>query len=184
MLQWCNWRDTLRLRRSAWNDGLLGSNPTCSTNLVLGRIFSGQIRPRLCEIPPPCGECQIFPCQLFSARSKGCNWPCKPSILCDCSSVGRAAGWMRVDGSSPSNRTRVPVFLGCYSTGTFHLILVIPGSFDMMLRSISYRKQQGFVSRVYMQRSYNGECASLPSWRCGFDSHSLLHAARQDSFAH
>ena len=58
------------------------------------------------------------------------------------------------------------------------------GSFDTMLRSISYRKQQGFVSRVYMQRSYNGECASLPSWRCGFDSHSLLHAARQDSFAH
>lgn len=91
---------------------------------------------------------------------------------------------MRVGGSSPSNRTRVPVFFECYSAGTFYLILVIPGSFNTMLRSISYRKQQGFVSRVSMQRSYNGECASLPSWRCGFDSHSLLHAARQDSFAH
>lgn len=105
---------------------------------------------------------------------------------------------MRVDGSSPSNRTRVPVFLGCYSAGTFYLILVIPGSFNTMLRSISYRKQQGFVSRAQpIDHIYD-----LLSWElyvtvvqlverrisnpnvCEFKPRQSLHAARQDSFAH
>lgn len=60
--------------------------------------------------------------------------------------------WVRIPVAVPGFLS----FLVCYSAGTFYLILVIPGSFDTMLRSISYRKQQGFVSRVYMQRSYNG----------------------------
>lgn len=91
---------------------------------------------------------------------------------------------MRVDGSSPSNRTRVPVFLVCYSAGTFYLILVIPGSFDTMLRSISYRKQQGFVSRVLCDCSSIGRVSDFHSEGCGFNPRQSLHAARQDSFAH
>ena len=103
------------------------------------------------------------------------------ALICRYGEIRLDTSNLRFDGSN-TIWVRIPVavpgflsFLVCYSAGTFYLILVIPGSFETMLRSISYRKQQGFVSRVSMQRSYNGEYASLPSWRCGFDSHSLLH---------
>nr|DAK68592.1 MAG TPA: hypothetical protein [Caudoviricetes sp.] len=40
----------------------------------MGRIFSGQIRPRLCEIPPRKGEfIFILLRQLFSAHLKECS---------------------------------------------------------------------------------------------------------------
>nr|DAG49316.1 MAG TPA: hypothetical protein [Caudoviricetes sp.]DAJ21934.1 MAG TPA: hypothetical protein [Siphoviridae sp. ctHdl3] len=43
----------------------------------MGRIFSGQIRPRLCEIPPRKGKLSMmsFLRPLFSARSKECSVP-------------------------------------------------------------------------------------------------------------
>lgn len=116
----------------------------------IGRIISGQIRPRLCEIPPPTMGGRFIHSMSIILGSSPTGLAiglCKPSILCDRSSViERWISIPNVVGLNPIGRSRVPVYCRCSLWPAFllggagtHLPLssVIPSSFDVVFGSFS-----------------------------------------------
>ena len=142
-------------RRAIWPHGEIGTRGKFKPCL----LFPVQIRVGL----PPARSSRELVCRAKrfdkSERRLAAG---QTALICRYGEIRLDTSNLRFDGSD-TIWVRIPVavpgFLSfgmLFSAGTFYLILVIPGSFDMMPRSISYRKQQGFVSRVFMQRSYNG----------------------------
>ena len=128
---------------------------SCEHQSRMGRIFRGQIRPRLCEIPPRKGLTKFSMYVILGSLERVQRAFVSRVFYAIVAQLAEHLTFNQgVVGSIPIGRTTDSVL--SISESIFYLILVIPSSFDMTVRSISYRKQQGFVSWAYMQRSYNG----------------------------